>query len=149
MLSTDIIQYFEYRYSYSTKFMEYDLNIDKPMNKEVGRLTYTQHWSTSGGEERFRSVGGLAGVFAVALECSLFVGLRFEALWHNDWACTFPHLAEVYDYIIHGMVYLSAAFTVEVKCLSTICHGPTRCCLLFKAKRAETIFEASLQLALL
>ena len=116
MLSTDIVQYFRYRYSYSTKFMEYDLNINKPMNKEVGRLTYTQHWSTSGGEERFRSVGGLAGVFAVALECSLFVRLSIEALWHNDWACTFPHLAEVYDYIIHGMVYLSAAFTVRVKC---------------------------------
>ena len=63
-------------------------------NREVERLTYTQHWSTSGGEERFRSVGELAGAFAVALECSLFVGLSFEALWHNDWACTFPHLAE-------------------------------------------------------
>ena len=95
------------------------------------------------------SIRGLAGAFAAALEFSLFLGLAFAAIGQNDWPCTFPHLAEVYDYIIQGMAYLSAAFTVGVKCLGTICHGPTICRLLFRAKRAETIFEAAHQLALL
>lgn len=96
-----------------------------------------------------RSVRGLAGALAVALECSLFLGLIFAAIGQSDWACAFPHLAEVYDNIIQGMAYLSAAFTIGVKCLGTICHGPTSCRLLFRAKGAETIFEAGFQLGLL
>ena len=55
----------------------------------------------------------------------------------------------IYDYTIQGMAYLSAAFTIGVKCLGTICHGPTSCRLLFRAKGAETIFEAAFQLGLL
>merc|ERR1712037_996838 len=73
----------------------------------------------------------------------------FAAIGQSDWACAFPHLAEVYDYAIQVMAYLSAAFTIGVKCFGTICHGPTSCRLLFRAKGAETIFEAAFQLGLL
>ena len=95
------------------------------------------------------SVRGLAGTFAVALECSLFVVIYLAAIGHNDWACALPHLAEIYDYTIQGMAYLSAAFTIGVKCLGTVCHGPTSCRLLLRAKGAEAKFEAAFQLGLL
>ena len=49
----------------------------------------------------------------------------------------------IYDYTIQGMAYLSAAFTIGVKCLGTICHGPTSCRLLFRTQEAETMFEAA------
>ena len=47
------------------------------------------------------------------------------------------------------MAYLSAVFTIRVKFLGTYCHGPTSCRLLFRAKGAETMYEASFQLGLL
>ena len=136
--------------------------------KEVERLTYTYiafpgfFLGYSGlqnlvaalvnkcwGGQVHRIVHGLAGALAAALECSIFLGLALAAIGHNDWTCTFPLRAEVYDYIIQGMAYLSAAFTIGVKFLGTICHGPTSSRLLFRAKGAETIFEATLQLGLL
>ena len=40
MLSTDILQYFRYMYSYSTKFSEHDLNINRPMFMFVRRTKF-------------------------------------------------------------------------------------------------------------
>ena len=47
------------------------------------------------------------------------------------------------------MAYLSAALVVGVQCLGTFCHGPQSRRLVFRAKEAETKFEAALQLSLL
>ena len=96
-----------------------------------------------------KSVRGPAGVFAVALECSLVVGLLLAASGLDGWPCEMPRLAEVYDCILQGMAYLSTFLIIGVKCLATFCHGPESCRLGFMAKEAETKFEAALQLGLL
>jgi len=96
-----------------------------------------------------RSVRGLASALAVGLECFLFLGIFVAASGQNGWPCALPRVAQVYDCTIQGMAYLSATFTIGVKCLGTFCHGPTSCCLYLRAKRAETLFEAAFQLGLL
>ena len=99
--------------------------------------------------EVHRCVRGSAGVFAVALEGFLVVGLLLAARGQKNWSCHLPRLAELYDLSLHGMAYLSASVIIGVKCLGTFCHGPECCRLLFRTKQAETKFEAALQLGLL
>ena len=90
----------------------------------------------------------LVNALVAALKFSLMVGL-FLGARSNSWPCSLPHLVPVYDCAIQGMAYLSAALIVGVKCLGTFCHGPQSCHLVFRAKEAETKFEAALQLALI
>jgi len=99
--------------------------------------------------EAHRIVYTLTKAFAVALEFSLFVGLLMAAIWSHNWVCHRSHLAPVYDCLIQGMAYVSAILIVGVKCFGTICHGPESCSLVFRAKEAETNFEAALQLCLI
>ena len=151
---------------------DFDLNcLSSPCGiyhyKKVERLTYTfiafpglllifaclqslllglvNKW-TRGEVHRIR---GLAKAFAAALEFSLVVGLFFTARWSHIWACQRPHLAPGYDCFLQGMAYTSATLIVGVKCFATFSHGPESCRLVFRAKDAETKFEAAFQLSLL
>ena len=97
--------------------------------------------------EVHKIVRRLVNALVAALKFSLMVGL-FLGARSNSWPCALPHLVPVYDCAIQGMAYISAAIIIGVKCLGTFCHGPHSCHLFFRAKEAETKFEAALQLAL-
>ena len=96
-----------------------------------------------------RIVEWSAATFAVAVELSLFVGLLSMARGKNGWTCALPHLAPVYNGFIQTVAYLSAIITIGIKCFGIFCHGPQSCHLVFRAKEAETKFEAAFQLSLL
>jgi len=91
----------------------------------------------------------LVTAFAVALEVSIFLGLLMASQWSDLWTHDRPALAKVYDFTIHGMAYLSAGLIAGIHCIGTFCHGPESCRLVFRAKEAETKFEATLQLSVL
>ena len=96
-----------------------------------------------------RIVEWSAATFAVAVELSLFLGLLSMARGKNGWTCALPHLAPVYNSFIQTVAYLSAILTIGIKCFGIFCHGPQSCHLVFRAKEAETKFEAAFQLSLL
>ena len=73
--------------------------------------------------------------------CTRIVPLRWPSF---GWVLQ-QNIAPRYDSFIQGMADISATLTVGLNCFDTFSHGPKNR-LVFRAKEAETMFEAVLSL---